>query len=175
MNGSRTNLIRVAGTLIGATVVLALLLAARPGAHGSPLPASVRVLVAPTGELEVTPPPPHPVLVGHSLRPGGRSVASTFGVRNQTGQHLAVELRAKADSSALNGLLRLRLSANGRALADTTLQGVEQNAVGLNLASGAQSSLRIEAWIPANVRSGYEGRAVTVSLQPTLRNIGGTP
>lgn len=167
------NFARTAGALLGAGLALFLLLAARPDAAGSPLPATLRVSMAPVGELEVTPSSPRPVLVADSLLPGDGPAGATFEIRNQTGRTLAIALRTTADSTALNGLVRMRLSVEGKSLADTTLQGLRQRSVGLVLASGAQSQLRLSAWIPNDVLSGYEGRYVGVSMVPTVRARGG--
>jgi hypothetical protein len=163
---------RTAGALIGAVLALGLLLGARPAANGSPLPAAIRFAMAPTGELEVTPPAPEPLLAAHSLIPG-RGATATFTVRNQTGESEAVAFRATADSTALDGLLRIRLRAAGRLLADTTLQGMRRRTEVVDLSSGAESRFRLQAWIPAEIRNGYEGRSVSVTLTPEMRAIGG--
>jgi hypothetical protein len=167
------NLVRTAGALVGAGLALIFLLAARPDANSSPLPATVRVSVAPTGELEVLPSPPRPVLVANALLPGRPPAAATFQIRNQAGRTLAVALSTTADSTALDGLVRIRLSADGHRLADTTLQGMQERSVDLNLASGARTQLQLQAWIPGDVLTGYEGRLVEVSLVPAVQPLGG--
>lgn len=170
---SHRNVARLAGAALGIGLAAALLLASRPGAVGSPLPAGVRVGIVAAGELEVTPSPPRPVLVADTLRPGGPRAASGFQVRNQTGAGLAVDLKATADSTALDGLLRLRVRRAGRVLADTTLEGARQQPLRLELASGQRARLRLEAWLPKDILSGYEGRLVTVSLVPEVQALGG--
>lgn len=170
---SHRDVARLAGAALGIGLAVALLLASRPGAAGSPLPAGVRVEVAATGELEVTPSPPRPVLVADALRPGGPRAVSDFQVRNQTGAGLAVDLEASADSTALDGLLRLRVRGPGRVLADSTLEGVRRRPLSLRLASGQRARLRLEAWLPRDILSGYEGRLVTVSLVPEVQALGG--
>jgi hypothetical protein len=174
MNPSaQRNVARAAGALLGVCLAAALLLASRPGAHAAPFPASVRVVVAPTGELEVAPPPPRPALVGTGLRPGGPRASGGFLIRNQTGGELAVALRADADSTALNGLLRVRVQSGGHPLAETSLEGLELHPIRLRLASGQRVRLGLEAWLPGDVLSGYEGSEVEVSLTPQLRRVGG--
>ena len=84
---------RAAGAVLGLAVAAALLIASRPGAAGSPLPAALRVTMAPAGELEVSPPAPRPLLVANSLRPGGPMAAAGFSVRNQTGVRLGYVYR----------------------------------------------------------------------------------
>jgi hypothetical protein len=169
------NLARVAGAVLGIGLTLALLLVSRPGVAGSPLPATVRFGVAPAGELEVTPAPPQPVFVAGALRPGGHRAAGSFRIRNQTADDLAIELSAGADSTALNGLLRLTVRVDARLVADTTLEGLLLRPVRLHLASGGRARLGLEAWLPGDILSGYEGRLVKVSLVPRLRELrGGT-
>ncbi|MGD9736552.1 MAG: hypothetical protein AB7V58_13260 [Solirubrobacterales bacterium] len=167
------NLARGAGVLLGVGLAAFLLLSSRPGAAGSPLAATVRVAVAPTGELEISPAPPQPALVAPSLRPGGERAAGGFGLRNQTGSGLAVALKAEANSSALNGLLRVRVGVGGRQVADTTLEGLRRRPLRLRLDSGQGTHLRLEAWLPKDVLGGYEGRLVTVSLVPKATRLGG--
>jgi hypothetical protein len=175
MNSTRSekNAVRTAGAILGLGLALALLVVSRPDAASSPLPATMRISVAPVGELEVTPPAPGPALVADSLLPGGRPALGTFRIRNQTGNRLGVRLRARSDSTALDGLVQVRISAGGRSLADTTLQGIELHPVSLALASGAGAELALEASISKDVLSGYEGRLVHVSLVPEIRTLRG--
>jgi hypothetical protein len=172
-SNTQRNAARVAGALVGVGLALALLFVSRPGAAGSPLPAGLRVAVAPVGELEVTPPPPRSVFAAPALRPGGPAAVGGFAVRNQTGADLAIALAAGADSTALNGLLRVRVEAGGRVLADTTLQGLRARPLRLRLASGEGVRLGLRAWLPADVLSGYEGRLVEVLLTPEVRQLEG--
>lgn len=163
---------RVAGALFGVALALVLLVVSRPGAASSPLPASVRFGLAPNGELELTPAPPSSRFLHSSLRPGGRAAEGNFAIRNQTGTPLAVRLRAKPNSPALNGLLRVELRGGGAVLADTTLQGLSLHPPSLRLGSGQRLGVHLRAWIPADVLNGYEGRLVGVSLVTATRAIG---
>ena len=167
---SHTGLSRVAGVLLGAGLAVSLVIAARPAASVTTLPASVRFSIPLTGELEVTPAPPRPVLAARALTPGGRPAAASFTVRNQTGTTLAVGFRAHGGIRDLDGLLRVRLTAAGRTLANTTLQGLRDGSVSdVALPSGAVSRVEVEAWLPGGISEGYEGRHVAVALTPTLR------
>ena len=105
-------------------------------------------------------------------RPGGKKAGAAFSVRNQSGAKLAIEFHAGADSTELDGLLRVRLSAAGRTLADTTLQAMRQRPVGIELASGGLARMRVAVWLPADVLAGYEGRMVHVTLVPQVRAVG---
>lgn len=163
---------RIAGVLLGAGVALSLLLAARPAANFARLPASASFAVAVTGELEVTPAPPRPFLLARALSPGGPPAVASFTVRNQTGATLAVGFQAHALARDLDGLLRIRLRAAGKTLADTTLQGLRSGSAStLRLRSGGALGVRVEAWIPDGTND-YEGRDVEIELAPTLRPAG---
>jgi hypothetical protein len=162
------NVARAAGALLGICLAVALLLVSRPDAAGAPLPASVRIAVAPVGELEIAPAPPRAALVANALRPGGRPARGAFTARNQTGEDLTVVLQADADSTALNGLLGVRVGAGNGPVEQTTLEGLRLHPIRLRLDSGQRTRLRLEAWLPAEVLSGYEGRQVEVTLTPVL-------
>ena len=170
---SHKNVARAAGAMVGIGLALALLVLARPGAAGSPLAAGVRVAVEPSGELEIVPVPPRPALVAEGLRPGGPEATGGFAVRNQTGSALAVALTAQADSTALDGLLRVQVRAVGRLLADGTLESLRKRPPRLRLASGQRARLSLRVWLPPDVFSGYEGVLVEASLVPRVRVLGG--
>jgi hypothetical protein len=174
MNPSaQRNLARAAGALLGLTLAVTLLLVSHPGAVGAGAPAAVSVTIAPVGELEVSPPPPRPVLEARSLRPGGPRAGGAFAVRNQTGEILAVALRADVDSTALNGLLEVRVRNEERVLSESTLESLRVRPLQLRLASGERAHLSMEAWLPAQVLEGYEGAIVDITLTPQLRTLGG--
>ncbi|HEU4463046.1 MAG TPA: hypothetical protein VFR75_10695 [Solirubrobacterales bacterium] len=164
---------RAAGALVGLALAVTLLLVSRPGAAGAGAPAAVSFAIAPAGELEVTPPPPRPLLEVRALRPGGARARGAFSIRNQTGEDLAVALRAEVDSTALNGLLEIRVRSDGRSLAESTLEGLRVRPIQLQLASGQRARLDLEAWLPSQVLEGYEGALVDVVLTPRLRVLGG--
>ncbi len=169
MNPSaQRNLARAAGALLGLTLAVTLLLVSRPGAVGAGAPAAVSVRIAPVGELEVVPLPPQPLLEARALRPGGPHAVGAFAVRNQTGEDLAVALRADVDSTALNGLLEVRVRSGGRLLSESSLESLRVRPLRLQLASGQRADLRLEAWLPEQVLSGYEGALVEITLTPRL-------
>ena len=159
---------RVAGVLLGAGIALALLLAARPSASFARLPASVAFTIPATGELAVTPAPGRPFLRARALTPDGPPASARFAIRNQTGETLVVGFRAAAGARQLDGLLRIRLRAGARTLANTTLQGLRNGSATARLRPGAARSIVLDAWIP-DATNDYEGRHADVELTPTLR------
>src|SRR4051794_26937748 len=105
---------RAIGAAIGLGLVAALIVAARPaGGHGGGLPATLRFTAALDGGVEISPAAPRPLLESGPLRPGSRA-SGTMTVRNQTGERLAVRLRGKPDSTALDGTAEVRLTSGGR-------------------------------------------------------------
>jgi hypothetical protein len=80
-----------------------------------------------------------------------------------------VSLRATASSTALDGVVRLRVRAGRRTLADETLGQLRAaGSATLPIPRGASRAVRVSAWIPSEVETGYEGRYVRVELLPTL-------
>jgi len=168
---SPTGVARLAGVLLGAGVAFALLIAARPSVNFARLPASASFTIPLSGELEVTPAPGRPFLAARSLRPGGPAAAGKVTVRNQTGTTLAVGFRAHAAARDLDGLLRIRVLAGDRTLADATLQGLRDGTASIAMRPGASLAVSVQAWIPDGTTD-YEGRDVAVELTPTLQASG---
>lgn len=158
---------RIAAVALGAAIVLVVVLLARPaGGHGGILPASLRVAASQDGALVVSPAAPKPVLEDARLRPGAH-VGGELRLRNQTGEQLAVRLRAEPSSTALDGILRVRIEAGGKSVFDSTLQALRQGTEdAIRLGPGRAAPLRVSAWIPATEATGYEGRYVDVLLVP---------
>jgi hypothetical protein len=158
---------RAIGAAIGLGLVAALIVAARPAAgHGGVLPASLRFTAALDGAVAAEPAAPKPLLVSGPMRPGSHAQGD-FTLRNQTGETLAVRLRAKPSSTALDGTAQVRLESRGAVLSEGTLQALRQgSAEALRLRPGAAAPVHVVAWIPAAVETGYEGRDVAVALEP---------
>jgi hypothetical protein len=158
---------RAIGAAIGLGLIAALIVAARPaGGHGGVLPASLRFTAAPDGELAIEPAAPKPLLASGPLRPGSHARGG-FTLRNETGEALAVRLRAKPNSTALDGTAQVRLESRGVVLGEGTLQALRQGtAEAVRLAPGRAARVRVVAWVPAEVETGYEGRNVAVALEP---------
>jgi hypothetical protein len=173
MHPIRTRLVHAAGVLAGAGLAILLLAAGRPSADYTSLPARASVTVGLTGELGVTPALPKPVLASRGIVPGAAPATADAAVRNQTGRGLTVAFRGDAPARDLDGLLRVRLSADGQTLADTTLQGLRDGTrAPLRLDAGAQRTLRVELWIPESITAGYQGRTAAITLTPVVRIAG---
>ncbi|HET7416227.1 MAG TPA: hypothetical protein VFJ61_01170 [Solirubrobacterales bacterium] len=158
---------RAIGAAIGLALIAALIVAARPaGGHGGVLPASLRFSAALDGAVGVEPAAPKPLLTSGPMRPGSHASGS-FSLSNQTGEMLAVRLRAKPDSTALDGTVQVRLESRGQTLGEGTLQALRQGTPeALRLRPGAVVTVTVVAWIPAEVETGYEGSRVAVTLEP---------
>jgi hypothetical protein len=158
---------RAIGAAIGLGLVAALIVAARPAAgHGGVLPASLRFTAAPDGAVAAEPAAPKPLLTSGPMRPGSHAEGD-FTLRNQTGETLAVRLRAKPSSTALDGTAQVRLESGGAVLSEGTLQALRQgSAEAVRLRPGAAAPVHVVTWIPAEVETGYEGRDVAVALEP---------
>jgi hypothetical protein len=167
---------RALGAAAGVAAAMALLVAARPSATVPGLPASVRLTLAPSGTLAASPSPPESVLWAPRLEPGANHVASSFRLRNQSGMALRVGFRARPDSRALDGIVRVRIDGPGGALANTTLQGLRRPSAGtVRIRSGQTRRLDLAVWIPGSVTGDYQGRVVRVALTPTTAPAGGGP
>lgn len=158
---------RAIGAAIGLGLVAALIVAARPaGGHGGVLPASLRFTATLDGAVAAEPAAPKPLLASGPMRPGSHAQGN-FTLRNQTGDTLAVRLRAKPSSTALDGTAQVRLESRGVVLSEGTLQALRQGtAEAVKLGPGAAAPVHVVAWIPAEVETGYEGRDVAVALEP---------
>src|SRR4051794_29930984 len=158
---------RAIGAAIGLGLVAALIVAARPaGGHGGVLPASLRFTAALDGAVAAVPAAPKPLLASGPMRPGSHA-RGAFALRNQTGEALAVRLRARPSSTALDGTAQVRLESHGLVLFEGTLQALRQGTTeAVRLRPGGSASVRVLVWIPAEVETGYEGREVAVSLEP---------
>lgn len=166
---SPTGVARGVGVLLGVGVAASLLIASRPSANVARLPAIVSFTIAGSGELEVTPRPARPLMIARSLTAGGAPASATFTVRNQTARTLTVAFGARGGGRELDGLLRIRMDAGHRTLADSTLQGLRHaSARTLRLRSGATRAITLTAWIPAQTND-YEGRNVAIRLTATPR------
>lgn len=157
---------RVSGLLLGAGVTLVALASWRMPPAGGRLGADVRILSAPTGELDVS--PSGPFLSANDLGPGSPDggARGELAVRNQTGSPLSVRARLLPSASDLDALLRVRVSAGEERVLDGTLGELRTwSARAIHLAPGERRELHVQAWLPGTVRDGYQGRVEDVGLE----------
>src|SRR4051794_41856425 len=108
---------RAVGARTGLGLVPARIVRARPaGGHGGVRPASLRFTATLDGGVAVEPAAPKPLLASGPLRPGSHA-GGALTLRNQTGAALAVRLRARPSSTALDGTAHVRLVSRGAVLA----------------------------------------------------------
>lgn len=140
-----------------------------PGGTGT-LGADVIFLAHPTGELGVS---TGPVLSGTGMHPPDEA-RGTLTLRNQTAATLDVRLRGLPSGGNLDDLLRVEVVAGDRPLFLGTLGGLRTwTETPLLLPSGGTATLSVRAWLPAEVRGGYEGRVEQVSLELRPTPVGG--
>ncbi len=167
MGGRRAQL---AGAVLGAGIAVATIVMALPAAgHGGVPAARLEASALSTGPVSASAGGPAPFLRAAGLRPAGRARTARLELVNESGARLAVRLRARLSSTALDGLVRLRLRAGRRVVFDATLS--ELRAAGTRpfwLPREAHRSLQATAWIPGEVETGYEGRVVRLELIPAV-------
>ena len=157
----------IAGIAFGLVLVaLAVSTWTIPAGNGS-LGADVFFSSGLTGELAVS--PTGPFLHGAGLKPGDEA-RGTLQLRNQTGARLAVRVRALPDRPDLDSVLRVEVYAGSKRLFSGRLGRLTHPSPGaLLLAPGAQGELRFRAWLPARIKTGYEGRMASVPFELQAR------
>jgi hypothetical protein len=106
--------------------------------------------------------------VARDLHPGAPETAARSGlvVHNQTGRTLAVRIRALRSVPDLDRLLMVSIGFAGeRPLIRPVGELGRWSARPLVLRKGRSRRLVIRAWLPAGLRSGYQGRIVDIDLQ----------
>lgn len=68
---------------------------------------------------------PREVIEGADLKPGGRAVAGTLEIRNQTSRPATASFRAKPSIPDVGRTLQIRATATGRVVFDGDLDGLE--------------------------------------------------
>jgi hypothetical protein len=156
-----------AGFILGlAGVALALLAWRIPGGDGT-LGADVIFVSRLSGEVDVSPIGPFMTRAGLEA-PG--DVRGTLKVRNQTGSRLVVRPSAVGDNRDLDGLLRVDIRQGANLLFSGPLGRLRKDiARPFVLAPGQRAPLTFRAWLPIEIRSGYQGRIVQVDVTLSVR------
>jgi hypothetical protein len=157
---------RAIGLILGLGLVAVAVLAGRVAGGHSPAGSAVTVSALPTGELGLS--RSGRIVVAPDLQPGGPATAArgSLVVRNQTGRVLAVRMRVVPSQPALDALLMVSLEVAGeRPLIRTVGALGRWSGRPLLLARRESRRLVIRAWLPAGLRTGYQGRIVDLELQ----------
>lgn len=159
---------RLAGAVLGVCIAVAAIVLALPsGGRGGVLPATLDVAVRTGGAIAATPAAPNVVLHAGELRPGNGAEAADFDLDNESGRPLTVSFSAAASSTALDGLVRVAIRSAGKEALEANVGELQAGDLGsLVLRPGERRSLRVAAWIPGEVETGYEGRRVRLELVP---------
>jgi hypothetical protein len=153
----------VAGFLLGALVIIVALAGWRLPRGAGYAGSDVYLIAQPTGELAVA--PTGSVLSTRDLSPGEHA-SGGFGIVNQTGKKLAVQLRVLPDSTALDGLLRIEVRADGRPLFSGQLGSLRRwTSRSAMLPVRAHARLTLRIWFPATAPSGWQGQVETVPIE----------
>lgn len=164
MTRARTQrLARPVGLLLGLALAALLATGLDVAAGTGTARTDVTFSATSSGELEVG--PTGPFLRLASLEPGDEPREAALEARNQTGETLPVHVRALPSTPDLDGLLRVRLMAEGSVLFDGTLGELRDwTDRTLPVASGTSAALEVSAWLPPTAE-GWQGRVVDVPLE----------
>lgn len=163
------------GVMVGLCALLLLVSASRPGSEEPRLGASLKLSLADTGELEVSPADPLPVLSDDDLR-AGQLESGRVEVRNITDVPLDVGFIVPAEELQTGMLaaaqVRVRIFSDGRALADTTVPGLVRGSGSAPIAAGRSKDFEFQAWIGGSDPGLYAGQAVTALVDFELVRLG---
>ena len=167
----REGWLKAGGFLLGVSAIAVAVATWRvPAGTGTP-PAELVLTANQTGELAVS--PAGTVLRHRELKPSGRSDSATarLRIRNQTAGKLRVALRVGGHSRDLDRLLRVEVEAGTTRLFAGQLEGLRAwTAKSFALERGAARGVRVRAWLPRSVTSGYEGRIAAMTLEFRARS-----
>jgi hypothetical protein len=157
---------RAIGLLLGLGLIALAVLAGQVAGGHAPAGSAVTVSTLPTGEIGLS--RSGPILVAPELHPGRRERAARTGliVANQTGRTLAVRMRLLPSLPDLDRLLMVSLELAGERPVVAPIGDLRRwTARPLMLLKGESRRLVIRTWVPAGVRSGYQGRIIDVDLE----------
>jgi hypothetical protein len=172
MNANRRSWIEWGAFSIGAVVALLSLAGWRIAGGREASAATVSLVAARSAEIDVR--PAGVVLTKNGLKPSSSragGVEQTLSARNATAHALSVRLRATASSHDLDDVLAVRASVDGRVLYRGSLAGFRHGTrSAFALASHQTAQVRLAAWIPRDVRRGYQARIAQLTLELVTRS-----
>jgi len=162
----RARALRAAAFAAGLAVAASVIVLSVPPGGASTLGASVRMTVAPTGELDVI--PAGRVLAIQDMRPGQQGTSGTFTVRNQSPSAVMLRLRGIADREDLDSALSVTVKVDGRRWFSGTLGRLARGTAPLRLASAAQRVVQVQVFVAAGAKH-FQGRQTSVALTLATR------
>jgi hypothetical protein len=162
----------VVGFVLGALLVVSFLSQYRIPRGTGVAGADIVLVATPVGELAVT--PSGAFVTVRDFSPGDEK-AGSFTIANQTNKALSVRVRALPDSKALDGLLQVEVSADGRQLFSGPLGRLKKwTARSTPLPHEGSSRITFRIWFPATTPSGWQGQneSIPLELKATARTSG---
>ncbi len=164
MTAKNSGSIRFTGFLLGCALAVGLVLAGRTPEGQAGSGARLTISTKPTTELGVS--PAGELLSKRNLKPGGREARATTGLANFTARPFSVRLRLASSRRELDRILVIELGTAGERVFRGRLGELRSwSARPLRLAPRQKRRVEVRAWIPASVRSGYQGRSAEVELE----------
>ena len=156
---------RAGGFVAGLAVAAGFVVSGLTPASDAHLGARVTFQTLPTGELAVR--PEGRFLEVESLDASGPEGAArgVTTLTNQTAVPLALRARVLPSSRNLDDLLRVRISAAGKEIFDSTLARLRDwTRSSVRVASGEDARVVVSAWLPRSVHQDYEARGTKLTL-----------
>jgi hypothetical protein len=166
MRRSTTAICRLVGLLAGFGLAAAGIASWHVEAGTRRPGATLKLLAAQSGELEVS--TVQPFLEVDDLQPGPPAAAAVghLDVRNLTGSVLDVQLRAVPSSGDLDQFVHVEVAAGQHTIASGHLGQLRQwSELSFQLKPGEQQRLLATAWLLPTAGDGYHGRVDEVTLQ----------
>lgn len=173
---AKRNIKRLAGRvafLAGLALAVVAVLGWRMPVGSDTLALELRLIVNSTGELGVS--PAGQIAARNDLEPrtDHDGLQAETSVTNQTGRPVLLGARALPSSRDLDNRLAVSVEAGGRILFRGELGKLRRpTRRSVRLRPGRTVPLTVVAWLPARVRSGYEGRIEDVTLELVTKHRG---
>jgi hypothetical protein len=157
--------LRLLGFGLGLGIAAAVLAASSVPAGNGMARAHLTMSAQSSGELAFS--TNAPFLSASDLTPRRSAPASgTLLVRNQTGERLAIRLRALPSLPDLDDMLEVTVKAGRRPVFSGHLKQLRAwTRRSFAVGSGRRVALEVRAWLPADVGDGYRGRVVDAPIE----------
>ncbi|MEK6252318.1 MAG: hypothetical protein AABM43_10315 [Actinomycetota bacterium] len=127
--------------------------------------ASLKVVAVGTNELQAS--PAHPFTISDDLKPGAKHGGSgRVALHNTMEQPLAVRIHTVPSVTDLDRLLRVEATGDGQLLFRGRLTDLHSwTRRPFVVPAHGRSMLETRFWLPASVRSGYQNRVATETIE----------